>query len=171
MDYRKQIGYLKGLCKGLTLSDEKPEGKLLIAIVDTLDALADVTGENEDARRELESDLQELSDEVGELETLSEDMDRLEEYLDELGETMQDLTAMLSGAPRGMDAIDNLFADMGHKHDRGHNLRLLDKDELPDDDDDEFDDEEEIVIYAVCPHCGQRIEIDDGSVVIEKKDK
>ncbi|GHV08100.1 hypothetical protein FACS1894217_10020 [Clostridia bacterium] len=167
MDYRKQIGYLKGLCKGLGMSAEEPTGKLLVAIVDTLDTFADAITDANDGLEELETDLQELSDEVSELETLTEDMDKLEEYLDDLGETMQDLAAMLSAGAQEEDIP--FITPPGQSH-----LRIVGKDEgkdnMVDIDSLDFLDEDEIAIHMLCPHCGKRIDIDESSVVIEKRD-
>ena|GEM_PF-2174002 len=160
MDYRKQVGYLKGLCSGLTLPEDKPEAKLMAAVIDTLEAMADAISDTRDDVAELEDDLQTLSDEVGEMDAISEDMERLEEYLEELGDAMSGLAEMFK-EPDERPPI-RLFGSDGD----------LD-DDLDDEDDiylyDEEDGEEDVEIYAVCPSCGAHVSVDDENIVIEKK--
>ena len=40
MEITEKVAYLKGLMEGLTLDETKPEGKLLKAVVETLDEMA-----------------------------------------------------------------------------------------------------------------------------------
>lgn len=69
MNMNESVAYLKGLAEGLEIDSDKKEGKLLLAIIDTLQAIADEV-----------SDVEEICDEYGELlDTLDEDLGNLEE--------------------------------------------------------------------------------------------
>ncbi|MDO4845829.1 MAG: hypothetical protein Q3977_04365, partial [Oscillospiraceae bacterium] len=71
MDLPKKAAYLKGLMEGLNIDTEKPEGKLLAAIVDLLNDTADTV-----------DDLADVIDAISdELDTIEEDMDEIEDYL------------------------------------------------------------------------------------------
>ncbi|MBQ7565729.1 MAG: zinc ribbon domain-containing protein [Oscillospiraceae bacterium] len=71
MNLPEKAAYLKGLLDGLDIDKEKPEGKLLAAIVDVLVDMA----ENVD-------DIEDVIDAVSdELDTIEEDLSDIEEYL------------------------------------------------------------------------------------------
>lgn len=62
-----KIAYLKGLCAGLNVEDDSPKSKLLLAIVDALEAAA------------------------GEIKALRSDHEELKEYVDVLDDDLGDL--------------------------------------------------------------------------------
>lgn len=71
MKLPEQAAYLKGLLDGLDIDKEKPEGKLLAAIVDVLVDMAENV-----------SDIEDVIDAVSdELDTIEEDLDEIEQYL------------------------------------------------------------------------------------------
>lgn len=68
MNVKEKVAYLKGLMDGITPDETKPEGKILHAIVDTLDTIAsEITVLQEKAAR-AEDYLDELDHDLGELE-------------------------------------------------------------------------------------------------------
>ena len=71
MTITEKTAYLKGLMEGLTLDETKPEGKLLKAVVETLDEMANDLSD-------LGGDVATLNDYV---EELDEDLGEVEEYL------------------------------------------------------------------------------------------
>ena len=71
MDLPKKAAYLKGLLEGLNIDTEKPEGKLLAAIVDVLNDTADSV-----------EDLADCVDAISdELDAIEEDMEEIEDYI------------------------------------------------------------------------------------------
>ena len=71
MDLPKKAAYLKGLLEGLNIDTEKPEGKLLAAIVDVLNDTADTV-----------DDLADVIDAISdELDVIEEDMESMEDYI------------------------------------------------------------------------------------------
>ena len=73
MKLPEKAAYLKGLLEGLNLDTEKPEGKLIAAIIDML-------GETADTVADLEDCIDAVSDE---LDSIEDDLDDIEEYLSE----------------------------------------------------------------------------------------
>ena len=68
MTITEKTAYLKGLLEGLNLDETKPEGKLLKAVVETLDELAnDLTDVAEDVAT-LNDYVEELDEDLGEVE-------------------------------------------------------------------------------------------------------
>ena len=68
MKITEKTAYLKGLLKGLSIDRNKPEGKLLAAIIDTLDEMAaEVAGLTSETEH-LEDYLDELDYDLGNLE-------------------------------------------------------------------------------------------------------
>ncbi len=183
MDYRKQIGYLKGLLAGLEVAENAPENMLFRAIVDTLDSFADALSDTKEDIEELEDDLQDISDEIGELESISEDIEHLEEQLEHLNESISELGS-------------TLYSEGSESHIRPLLSRPLhivttkspddesddDDDENDDDDDDDMDDSlsiedfleegeeaDDCIILVTCPHCGKQVTVDDDNITIEEK--
>ena len=72
MTITEKTAYLKGLLDGLDMDKESPEGKLIAAIIDTLNEMA--------------SDLTDVADDVAALndyvEEIDEDLSDVEDYLD-----------------------------------------------------------------------------------------
>ncbi len=73
MTLSERSAYLKGLMDGLKLDGEKPEGKMIRAIVDMLEDVAGAVSEVEENAR-----------------NVSDELDRIEEELDTLGEFVFD---------------------------------------------------------------------------------
>ena len=73
----EQVSYLRGLCDGMALSKESNEGKVLAAVIETLDEFADAIVELYEEQQELseyvdsiDEDLSEIEDELYEDEGL-----------------------------------------------------------------------------------------------------
>ena len=76
MTLKEQVAYLKGLSEGLDMNTESKEGKLIIAIIETLTLMADEI-----------DDLTENALDIGEeLDALSEDLADVEQYVFKDGE-------------------------------------------------------------------------------------
>ena len=73
MGISEKVAYLKGLAEGLNLDESTKEGKLLLAIVDVLDEMAEEFADIEDEIVDLEDGLDAVSD----------DLNDVEEFLDE----------------------------------------------------------------------------------------
>lgn len=71
MDLNEKVSYLKGLCEGLGIDETKPEGKLLVKIIDVLEEIADEILDTNDY-------IDEVSAVVDEID---EDLSYVEEYL------------------------------------------------------------------------------------------
>ena len=81
----EKVAYLKGLAEGLGISAETEQGKLMLAMIDTLEAFAAQSEETEEALHELQEYVDELDSDVGDLEEalLSEADDDEEEDEDD----------------------------------------------------------------------------------------
>ncbi len=75
MEFLQKIGYVKGLAEGLQLDADKPENKVLLAVVDLLDDLAVEAGAWTQAGESAERDLTALSAEVAEMQEQIEDVE------------------------------------------------------------------------------------------------
>ena len=64
----EKVAYLKGLAEGLGVTAETEKGKLMLAMIDTLEAFAEQAEETEEARHELQEVVGELDSDVGDLE-------------------------------------------------------------------------------------------------------
>lgn len=64
MSIEKKVSYLAGLAEGLEISEKTPEGKLLLAIVDILDDMAEELKDVKEYTEELDDDLLELEEYV-----------------------------------------------------------------------------------------------------------
>ena len=99
MDLPKKAAYLKGLLEGLNIDTEKPEGKLLAAIVDVLNDTADTV-----------DDLADVIDAISdELDVIEEDMESIEDYIldeDEYDEEDEDETIYEVKCPTCGEVID-----------------------------------------------------------------
>ena len=86
MSLAEKMGYLRGLADGMNLDGAKDQqGKLLSALVDVVEELAEQTAANEEAGKELHEQLDELTESLDVLETLVVDSfededDEEEEY-------------------------------------------------------------------------------------------
>ena len=91
MEITEKVAYLKGLAEGMDLDTEKKIGKLLSAIIDTLDDIALELEDIKDEQAELADGLDAVSDDLEDVEDLlygedEEDDDEAEYELDDLGE-------------------------------------------------------------------------------------
>ena len=164
INYRKQIGFLKGLCKGLNYTSDTPEGKLLVSIIDTLDSFSDEIDKVKDDIEALTDDLQDISDEIGELESISEDIESLEEQIESLGDSLGDFSEMYESNP------EYLFRPVVSRPIRlvkGGENALGDSPDDDDDDDDDDDGGEGVRVSIVCPKCGERIPVTDENISVE----
>ena len=80
MTLSERAAYLKGLQEGLGLDTEKAEGKLIVGMLEMLEAVAG-------AVQGLQEHAELVSDELDEIE---ETLDVLEETLDDIGEYLED---------------------------------------------------------------------------------
>ena len=71
MSLAEKMGYLRGLADGMNLDGaQDQQGKLLSALVDVVEELAEQTAANEEAAKELSAQLEELTESLDVLETL-----------------------------------------------------------------------------------------------------
>ena len=68
MEISEKVAYLKGLAEGLQLDGETKEGKVLLAIIDVLDAMAEEFRDVEDEIVECEDGLDAVSEDLSDLE-------------------------------------------------------------------------------------------------------
>lgn len=91
MEITEKVAYLKGLAEGMDLDTDKKVGKLLAAIIDTLDDIALELEDIKDEQAELADGLDAVSDDLEDVEDLlygedDEDDEDSEYELDDLGE-------------------------------------------------------------------------------------
>ena len=68
MSITEKVAYLKGLAEGMELNAEKKEGKLLLAVIDTLEDMALTVSDMEDSVAELSAQVDEIDDDLGSVE-------------------------------------------------------------------------------------------------------
>ena len=92
MEITEKVAYLKGLAEGMDLDTDKKVGKLLAAIIDTLDDIALELEDIKDEQAELADGLDAVSDDLEDVENVifdewdDEDEDDGEYYYDDLDE-------------------------------------------------------------------------------------
>ena len=64
----EKVAYLKGLAEGLGVNDETEQGKLMLAMIDTLEALAKNSEETDERVGELSEYVEEIDSDVSDLE-------------------------------------------------------------------------------------------------------
>ena len=64
----EKVAYLKGLAEGLGVNAETEQGKLMLAMIDTLEAFAEQIEDNEDELEELKEYVEEIDNDVCDLE-------------------------------------------------------------------------------------------------------
>ena len=81
----EKVAYLKGLAEGLGVNAESDQGKLMLAMIDALEAFAEKNAEMEARLSELEQYVEEIDDDVSDLEEalFSDDDDEDDEDDDE----------------------------------------------------------------------------------------
>ncbi len=70
-----QVAYLKGLAEGLKISDADSNGKLLLAIIDTLGTISTTVAKIEAAQKELDEYVEDIDDDLSAIEDLLLDDD------------------------------------------------------------------------------------------------
>ena len=83
MGISEKVAYLKGLAEGLALDTESKEGKLIAAIIDVLDNMADEIADMQDEMVDIEDGLDAVSDDLSEVEESLYELDDEEEWDDE----------------------------------------------------------------------------------------
>ena len=92
MEITEKVAYLKGLAEGMDLDTDKKVGKLLAAIIDTLDDIALELEDIKDEQSELADGLDAVSDDLEDVENVvfdewdDEDEEDSEYYYDDLDE-------------------------------------------------------------------------------------
>ena len=92
MEITEKVAYLKGLAEGMELDTDKKVGKLLAAIIDTLDDIALELEDIKDEQSELGDGLDAVSDDLEDVENVvfdewdDEDEEDSEYYYDDLDE-------------------------------------------------------------------------------------
>ena len=83
MNITEKASYLKGLAEGLDYDKTTKEGKLIAALIDLVNDMANEIADAEADIAELETDVDSLNDYV---EELDDDLEDVEDFLDELYE-------------------------------------------------------------------------------------
>ena len=88
MEISEKVAYLKGLAEGLNLDTDSKEGKLIAAIIDVLDDMAEKFAEIDDELCDVEDGLAAVSDDLSDVEetlyfALDDDEDEDEDDEDE----------------------------------------------------------------------------------------
>ena len=92
MEITEKVAYLKGLAEGMDLDTDKKVGKLLAAIIDTLDDIALELEDIKDEQAELADGLDAVSDDLEDVENVvfdewdDDDQEEDEYYYDDLDE-------------------------------------------------------------------------------------
>ena len=68
MTITEKVAYLKGLADGMKLSAETNEGKLLLAVIDTLEDMALTVSDMDDSVAERSAQVDEIDDDLGSVE-------------------------------------------------------------------------------------------------------
>lgn len=99
MEISEKVAYLKGLAEGLNLDTESKEGKLIAAIIDVLDDMAEKFAEIDDELCDVEDGLDAVSDDLSDVEeTLyfalddDEDEDEDDEDIDDEDDDEDDIS-------------------------------------------------------------------------------
>lgn len=141
MEITEKVAYLKGLAEGMDLDTDKKVGKLLAAIIDTLDDIALELEDIKDEQAELADGLDAVSDDLEDVEDLlygedDEDDEDSEYELDDLGE---DEDCYATTCPTCEESI------------------YFDESVLEDGE-------------VVCPNCGEKLEFDLKSLEEEEEE-
>jgi len=90
MTITEKVAYLKGLAEGLKINDEKPEGKLLLAMIDVLDDMSLTIDDLDNGLGDVSEIVDEIDQDLGDLEGDFYGDDEDEEYDDEDEEDDED---------------------------------------------------------------------------------
>ncbi|WP_409968205.1 hypothetical protein RFF05_17035 [Bengtsoniella intestinalis] len=83
MGISEKVAYLKGLAEGMSLDVKSKEGKLLLAVIDVLDDMAEEILDMQDLQMDLEAGLDAVSEDLEDLEYVVFDEEDDEEEEDE----------------------------------------------------------------------------------------
>lgn len=75
MNILEKASYLRGLCDGLDIDTSTKEGKLLVAMVEVIDELAESVSDLQQITDEMSDELDEVAEELLELEGVLDDCD------------------------------------------------------------------------------------------------
>ena len=95
----EKVSYLKGLCEGLEIDASKPEGKLLVNIIEVLDDMANEVAAIDDTQIELQNEIDEIDEDLADVEDyLFGEEDDFDDYLTE------DIECPYCGEPIAIDS-------------------------------------------------------------------
>lgn len=95
----EKVAYLKGLCEGLNLDENTPEGKLLVNIIDVLDEMAAEVMAIDDTQIELQNEIDEIDEDLAEVEDyLFYDDEEYDDF------DIEDIDCPYCGEPIAIDA-------------------------------------------------------------------
>lgn len=80
MTVSEKVAYLKGLCAGMELTEDSKEHKLLLAIIDTLETVAEKMDELDENALDLGEEIDAISDDLAEVEDIVFGEDEDEDY-------------------------------------------------------------------------------------------
>jgi len=136
MNITEKSAYLKGLMEGLSLDPQKPETKIIDALLDL------------------------VSDMSRKITELEHDVEMLNDYADELDEDLGFVEELLYDDDEDDDGCDCFHEDDEDECD--FDCAHCDHADFCLDDEEEFDDEEEGFRCLMCPACGEKIYFDES---------
>ena len=93
----EKVAYLKGLAEGLGVNAETEQGRLMLAMIDTMEALAGKCEETDERVSELSEYVEEIDSDVSDLEEVlfsedeDDDEDEEEDYESEIDDSYDDI--------------------------------------------------------------------------------
>ena len=118
MTVSEKVAYLKGLADGLGIKDSTNEGKLMLAVIDVLEAMADDIEAVDAHAKDLSDSISDISEDMEYLEDLCiGDMDDDDEDYDEIDDDDDDADVCTGccgscGEAGKSNALKQVFADM-----------------------------------------------------------
>ena len=141
MEISEKVAYLKGLAEGLNLDTDSKEGKLIAAIIDVLDDMAEKFAEVDDELCDVEDGLDAVSDDLSDVEetlyfALDDDEDEDDEEEDDEEEDDEEEDCFVTTCP---ECEEEVFFDE----------TVLEDGEV------------------TCPNCGAKLEFDLSDLAAE----
>ena len=141
MEISEKVAYLKGLAEGLNLDTDSKEGKLIAAIIDVLDDMAEKFADIEDELCDVEDGLDAVSDDLSDVEetlyfALDDDEDEDDEEEDDEEEDDEEEDCFVTTCP---ECEEEVFFDE----------TVLEDGEV------------------TCPNCGAKLEFDLSDLAAE----
>ena len=99
MGISEKVAYLKGLAEGLNLDTDSKEGKLIAAIIDVLDNMADEIADMQDEMVDIEDGLDAVSDDLSEVEESLYELDDEDEDEEEWDDEDEDEECFMTTCP------------------------------------------------------------------------